>query len=158
MIPRAAMIEQSVTDFARAGLTARGYMDDVEIVDSFQGVPKDGALTRNYVTTGFNFDNEAEAAECGSSFSRRLYSQQFFVFGSSQTFGSNIAGVLEEILDVDTIPLKDISQAGAPVIDQLAVDQQVTHERQIVPDPEPWQQFVWTVTVHLVDEYYPALI
>jgi hypothetical protein len=49
---------------------------------------------------------------------------------------------------------------GHPVIDQLTVmdDRGIRGVRQISPDPRPWDQNVYTVTVRTEDYYSPSLV
>lgn len=162
MISREDLVEQSVFDFAQAAVfDERGYpMDKVEFRENFPYRLND-AFIKTIVAAGFNFDDGGQQAECGSDLKRRLYTIQFFVFGQTATWGRNLANVIKFALDKDgLIPLRDYSQQDAPVIDQLLVhdDPGPSAERQIIPDPEPWQEFCWTVTLRVVDEYRASLV
>jgi len=110
------------------------------------------------VATGFDFDDEGEQAEMGSDLKRRLYTIQFFVFGQTLTLSRNIANALKFVLEREgTIPLLQVDQAGRPEIDKLILEG-VSAERQVVPDPQPWQRFVYTTTLRVEDCYFAALI
>lgn len=158
MISREDLVEQSVFDYARDAIRERGYADDqVDVRQSFPYTLNDAQFTRTLVAAGFNFDDDGKQAEMGSDLKTRVYTIQFFVFGTTATYGRNVANVLKFALDRDgLIPLKDVGQEGAPVIDVLEV-LGVSAERQIVPDPEPWQEFVWTTTLRVEDVYHAAL-
>lgn len=156
-ITREDLVSQSVMDHAVAGIAARGYpSDQVAFLESFPyTVP--GALTKNLVATGFDFDDGGEQAELGSGLKRRVYTIEFFVFGMTNTYARNLANALKFTLEGDgRIALKDVGQAGTPIIDYLIVEGVSTH-RQVVSDPEPWQEFIYTTTVHVHDEYYAAI-
>lgn len=160
MISREDMIVQSVTDYVRHAIfDVRGYpASQVEMLESFPFDFKDREFDRNFVTLGFNFDDMGEQAELGSHLLRRVYTIEFFIFGLSATYGSNLANIVKFSLQNDqSIPLKDISDLAAPVIDQLEV-MGVSAQRQIIANPEPWQEFIWTVHLHLQDVYNGALV
>jgi hypothetical protein len=162
VISREDIVEQSVFDFAKAALTGYGYLPaHVEMRESFPYGLDDAQFTRTIIAAGFNFDDGGAQAELGSDLKRRLYTIEFFVFGTTATWGRNVANVLKSVLDAEgRIPLRDVEQAGAPVIDWLLVNDEPGPrvERQVVVDPEPWQHFVWTTTVGVLDEYPAALV
>lgn len=156
-ITREDLVTQSVTDVVRAGLADRGYpADRYELLDSFTYEPN-LVLEKNLICLGFNFDDGGEQAECGSDLKRRLYTIHFFVLGLSRTEARNLANAIKFILDVDTlVPLKDVSQAGAPEIDEpLIVMSASTQDEPPPASPEPWQQFVWSTLIR-VEDYYSA--
>lgn len=157
MISREDMVEQSVTDHVRAALLARGYPEtQVAIIDSYPYGQK--TLDKNLVAAGFNFDDEGTQAELGSDLKRRVYTMQFIVFGKTNTYARNLANIIKFAIDAESsLPLKDIGAAGAPEIDRLVV-LGVSAERQIIGDPEPFEQFVWTATAQLEDVYYASLV
>lgn len=160
MISREDLIEQSVMDYARAAIfDERGYpTSQVEMIESFPFDFQDRAFDHNFIAGGFNFDDMGESAELGSGLLRRLYTIEFFIFGQTETYARNLANVLKFALQRDqAIPLKDVGAVGAPVIDSMEVVG-VSAERQIVVDPEPWQQFVWTTTLRLEDVYFANLV
>lgn len=161
MISREDMIEQSVTDYLRAALFEgpNAYpADQVEFLESFDLKRLRAGLDRNIVTVGFNFDDPGEQAELGSDLMRKTYTFEFFVFGLTATYARNLANVAKFALDREgTIPLKDISVAGAPEIDRLVVTG-ARAAREPIPDPEPWQEHVWSTTCTLEDEYRAALV
>lgn len=160
MITREDMVEQSVQDYVRHALfQLRDYPESqVEILDSFPFGRFEGPLEKNYVAMGFNFDDGGEQAELGSDLKRRLYTIQFFIFGLTTVYARNLANAVKFALDTEgVVPLKDIGQAGAPLIDALIVEN-VSAERQIIPDPEPWQENVWTATLRVTDEYHASLV
>jgi hypothetical protein len=157
VVTREDLIAQSVFDYAKEGLRARGYDEGrVAFIEAWSQIAE--PLEKNYVATGFDFDDEGEQAEMGSDLKRRLYTIQFFVFGQTLTLSRNIANALKFVLEREgTIPLLQVDQAGRPEIDKLILDG-VSAERQVVPDPQPWQRFVYTTTLRVEDCYFAALI
>ena len=163
MIDRQTMVEQSVTEFAKAALLARGYAEGpppagaYEMTETFPWVLVD-EFTQNLLTIGFNFDDGGEPAETGSSLTRMTYTIEFFVFGLTNAFARNLAAVLKFGLDSEgAIPLKDYEQVGEPEIDRMVV-LSVSSERQTIVNPEPWQENVWTCTLRIEDVYMASLV
>lgn len=156
-VTREDLVSQSVMDHAVAGIAARGYpASQVAFLESFPySMP--GPLEKNLVAAGFDFDDGGEQAELGSALKRRLYTIEFYVFGMTATYARNLAHALKFTLEGDgRIALKDVEQLGTPIIDYLIVDTVHAH-RAIVPDPDPFQQFVYITTVRVFDEYYAAI-
>lgn len=156
-ITREDLISQSVMDHAVAGIAARGYPDSqVAFLESFP-YTMTGQLEKNLIAAGFDFDDLGEQAELGTALKRRLYTIEFFIFGMTKTYARNLANALKFVLEGDgRIPLKNIADLSAPIIDYLIVEGASAH-RQIIPDPDPFQEFVYTTTVKLYDEYYAAI-
>lgn len=156
MISREDLVTQSVQTFARTQIfDVRDYAHDkVEFIEAFPyNLTK---MDKNLIATGFNFDDDGTQAEMGSDLKRRVYTVEFWVFGLTNTYARNLANVLKFALDVDgTIPLLDVAQTPPVEIDRLLVDG-VTAHRQIIPSPEPWQEFVWTTQVKVEDFYYAS--
>jgi hypothetical protein len=71
--------------------------------------------------------------------------------------GRNLANAVRDSMEAETVPLKDVSDPAAPVIDYLIVDP-VRSQRQPVPEPKPWQEFLWIVAIPVIDEYYARLV
>jgi hypothetical protein len=162
VIPREQMVEQSVTDYARDALSARYAQDEVLIVDSYDEHVREGQLDRFViVAAGFNFDDGGAPAEVGSDVRTMEHVVEFFVFGRTATWAQNVARSLQGILMGAgfTIPLRDYEDADAPEIDKLIVgdDPGPRAQQEVVPEPEPWQQHVWTVRVRVQDTYDAAL-
>lgn len=159
MISREQIVEQSIEITARKILTDRGYSEGkVALIDSFPDTK--GKLDKTYVAAGFNFDTGGEQAEMGSDLTRRQYTIEFFVFGPTMTWARNVASVLKFGLESDpngTLPLFDLEADPGTILDYLLVDGATT-ERQIVPDPEPWQEFIFTVHLKVTDEYFASLV
>lgn len=158
-ITREEKVEQSVSDFVRNDLfTVRAYPEDrVTLVDAFDPAYFEALneLDRSYVALGFNFDNGGTPAELGSRLLHRQYQIEVFVIADSPAAGRNLANAVRDGLEAaGIVPLKDIAQPGAPVIDYLIVDP-VRVERQPIPEPKPWQENVWVIYVPIFDEYYP---
>lgn len=160
MITRQEKVEQSITDYVKAGLTARGYdalKPPIKWVESFPGTLPT-PLEHTFIAAGYNFDDDEDSAECGSDLVKRPYTAQFFVVAPTLTIGRNVANVIKFIIDGDgTLPLYDIEQDGNPEFDRLMVDG-VSSAREIVADPQPWQEFIYSVTLKVTDEYYAELV
>lgn len=158
-ITREDWIAQSVYDYATDHLyTRRGYPQSaVRFVEGFPYDLKEAELTQNLIAVGFDFDDEGAQAEMGSDLITRVYTVQFWVFGMGDHQARNLAQALKFSLESErTLPLKNIEVAGAPVVDALEVEG-ASAERQIVPDPQPWQRFIWTATVQFRDYYSAGL-
>ncbi len=160
MITREDYITQSVFEYVRAQIfDVRDYpTDQVEIRESFVYELNNEVFDRNIICAGFDFDDEGEQAEMGSSLKTRRYTVEFWIFGLTDTYARNLANAVKFGLDAEgTIPLLDISQVPPVEIDKLVVDG-VNVDRQIIVDPEPWQRFVWTTTLQVEDTYFAHLV
>jgi hypothetical protein len=159
-VTREEMVEQSVSDYLREQIfTVRGYPPGrVELVEAFtESKFGTGALAKNYLAIGFNFDDGGVPAELGSDLLRRQYVIEVWVIGLSAAEGRNLANAVRDSMESEAIlPLKDINDVAAPVIDYLMVDP-VRAQRQPVPEPKPWQEFLWIVTIPVLDEYHARL-
>lgn len=156
MIQRDDQIEQSVEDYLRNQLfSVQGYPDSqVELLDSWQGEDLPTPLSKNFVAMGFNFDDGGKQAEAGSTLTVRVNTVEFFIIAKNATWGRNLSAAIKNGLEHDRIiPLKDIGKPGQPVIDAMPL-LSVSRERQPIPNPEPWQKFIWTVHVKVEDTYY----
>lgn len=158
MISREQIVVQSVESYVRDLLDSKGYTAaKVELIDSFDGI-RGRKLDKTYVAAGFNFDTGGEGAEMGSDLTRRQYTIEFFIFGQTLTWARNVSSVLKFGLQAegtDTLPLLNL-ETGA-VVDYLEVDGATT-ERQPIPEPEPWQEFVYTCHLKVTDTYYASLV
>lgn len=161
MIPREQKVEQSVLDYARSLLALRYDPSEVEIVDSYEPHVREG-LDKTIVAAGFNFDDGGAPAEVGSSLRTMEHAVEFFVFGTTATWAQNVARTLQGILwgEDGMIPLLDYDAPGKPEFDRLMVgdDPGPRAQREIVPDPEPWQEHVWTCRVRVQDTFDAALV
>lgn len=159
MIQRSQKVEQSVQDYV-SGLIfgAQKYPpSQVEILDAWDGEKFEGGLEKNYIATGFNFDDGGKEGETGSNLVRKLVTIEFFVVATNATWGRNLSSAITTALESDrVVPLKDIGEPGAPVIDALPVIS-VSAEHQPIANPAPWQRFIWTVHLRLEDEYQVVL-
>jgi hypothetical protein len=165
MIPREQQIQQSVQDFVRDQLTALGYIPDVvDLRDSFPTVEERATeLKKTQVSLGFIMDPGGRLMELGTDLTQRTHSIEFWTFGVSHEHGENVAYTLRAITEDapgGLIPLKDVGVEDQPVIDQLQLDdmRRPTVQRQISSDPRPWDMFVWTTVIRLIDTYYPSLV
>lgn len=159
-ITREELVEQSVQDYLRDKMFAeRGYPPArVELIDAFVESRFDGPLDKNYLAIGFNFDDGGRQAELGSDLLIRQYVIEVWVIGLSVQEGRNLANAVRDSMESEgLVPLKDYAQPGAPVIDYLIVDP-VRAQRQPVPDPKPWQEYLYIVTVPVLDEYHARAV
>jgi hypothetical protein len=156
MISREQIVEQSVEFKVRAILDAGGYTE-VELVDGFT-FGKGAKLDKTYVAAGFNFDTPPSSAEMGSDLVERVYTIEFFVFGETLMWARNVASVLKFGLQSDpngVLPLYDLESRD--VVDYLT-DVTASSSRQPIPDPEPWQEYVFTVNLKATDTYFASQV
>ena len=134
-----------------------GYpADRVKLIEAFEHSQFEGdkELDNNYISLGFNFDDGGVPAELGSTLITRTYTIELWVMALTPQIGLNLANAVRDEAQSDqVIPLLDIAQAGAPVIDALIVGE-CRAQRQPVQDPQPWQENLWIVHVELIDEFY----
>lgn len=161
-ITREQKIMQSVIDHVRAALfVERGYPEDqIDLLDGFphEQIQNGAEIEKTAIAVGFNFDDQGTSLELGSSLKRRIYTIEFFVFGTTPVWAENLAGAVKFELDRDgTIPLKDVALEGAPEIDRMEV-LGVSAERHPVPRPRPWERNVWIVTLKVADDYFAAVV
>jgi hypothetical protein len=156
MLTREDHISQSVADFVKSRLQSRGYDEPkVRWLDAYPATLQ--RLSANLIAVGFNFDDDGHEGEMGSDLIVRDYTFEFFVFGLTDTAARNIAQQVKFALQHDpaqTIPLIDVESGDE--IDRLIVNS-ATAQRQVIVEPEPWQEFVWTASGILRDEYYASL-
>lgn len=159
MITREDMVEQSVTDFVRAGILASDLSSKIQIREAFPTEDeRSQPLTVTQVAAGFNFDDGGKLMELGSNLTERVYTITFWTFGTSRSMGRTTANFISQLAEAaGTIPLKDIGAIGQPVIDQLLLPerQAATVTRQISQRPRPWDLNVWSTVLKLIDQYYP---
>jgi hypothetical protein len=159
-VTREDMVEQSVTDYLRNEIfVVRAYPSArVVLMEAFSESKLPAPLDKNYLAIGFNFDDGGMGAELGSDLLRRQYVIEVWVIALTAVEGRNLANAVRDSMEADgVVPLKDITQAGAPVIDYLMIDP-CRAQRQPVPEPKPWQEFLWIVTIPVLDEYHARLI
>lgn len=157
-ITREQYVHQSVQNYVRDRLRAKGYPDSTyEWLDSFDDNMFDGDVDTNYVASGYDFDNEGEQAELGSDLTRRLYTFEFYVIGLTSVWAQNLANAIKHAAEYDrAIPLLDIAN-GDVQIDTLPLVG-VTSNRVIAVDPQPWQKRVWVTRVRVEDTYFATLV
>jgi hypothetical protein len=159
-ITREELVEQSVTDWLREQMfTVRGYpAARVELKDAFVESDFEGPLDKNYLAIGFNFDDGGRPLELGSDLLQRVYAIEVWVIATSAQEGRNLANAVRDSMESEgTVPLRDVTQPGRPIVDYLIVDP-VRAQRQPVPQPKPWQEFLWIVTIPVLDEYHARLV
>jgi hypothetical protein len=162
MITREDQVEQSVSDFVKDGLTTLDYVPNVvDVRDSFPTADeRSKELRKTTVAVGFNFDDGGRHVELGSDLTLRIYTIEFWTFGTTPQQGRNIANVIRSLIEQSgyLVPLKAIELPDRPIFDQLIVSDQrgVAVTRQLARDPRTWDRFVWTTTVKIEDTYFPA--
>jgi hypothetical protein len=74
-LTREDFIVQSVEEYLKARLAARGYKKDDQFVllDSWTGGKLPSPLGKTHIAAGFDFDDGGRAAEIGSSLMVRVY-------------------------------------------------------------------------------------
>jgi hypothetical protein len=156
-ITRQTLIAASVDAHLRSELFNRlEYPESqVEVLESFPHDVFDGPLDHSYIAYGFDVDDGGAAGEMGSDLVVRVHDAEIFVFAHSPAFGRNLGPTIRDTFDVRTIPLLDVREQGRPEIDRLVVES-ASADRQPIPDPKPWEENVWLVTVRLSDEYYAS--
>lgn len=161
-ITREQLIEESVKILVRAGLLARGYPEDTgdttgwTMMSSYQyGLKK---LDTNLITPGFDFDDGGKQFEIGSNMKERKYTFEFFIFGTTNTWAKSLANAIRFTIEQDqAIALYDVTQ-DPPVQTGEWLELDMVHaRREVIPDPEPWQEFVWYVVCQVTDWYTPAM-
>lgn len=158
-LTRNEIVQRSVEHYIRAQVYGeRGFSaGDLVWKDSFPG--KQASLEKNTVAVGYNFDQEPVQAELGSTLVTRQASIEFFVFGLTNTWAQNIAGVVEAAaLRDEFIPLLDFTDADLPETGEVLEVSGARAERQIIQQPEPWQEYVWLTTMHVEDTYDARLV
>jgi roadblock/LC7 domain-containing protein len=160
VVTREDLVEQSVTDFVRAGLEGSDLSSKLTVREAFPDEKERATeLTQTQVAIGFNFDDGGRLIELGSDLTERVYTITFWTFGTTKTMGRSTANFIRQLIEAaGLIPLKDVATAGQPVIDQLTLPerQAATVTRQIAPNPRPWDLFVWTTVVKVIDQYSPS--
>jgi hypothetical protein len=161
VITREDLIEQSIQNFIRDGLTDFGYVPRIADVREAFPAPaeRDKELSKAQIALGFNFDDGGRLAELGSDLTEYMHTVEVWVFGRTPAEGRNIAHAIRAlVLTADTVPVIDIRDEARPVIDQLLKPerQAAVVQRQVAANPRPWDRFVWTTTLKLYDTYSPG--
>lgn len=157
-VTREDFVTQSVDKYLREVIFDRHSYDEeqIELLPSFSNDRFEGAITKNYIAVGFNFDDGGKPGEMGSNLKHRLYTIEFFVIGKTDVWAKNLAHAVKFALEGDSIiPLVDITNAEKPVIDALVVAS-VSAEHQPIAQPEPWQENIWTCHLRVEDTYDAA--
>lgn len=158
MIQREDMVEQSVQAYLKERLFGeQGYPEgQIEFLEAFDAtVFEDGVPSINYIATGFNFDDGGVEGEAGSTLTTKLITIEFFVVAKDATWGKNLKNAIVTAFEEEKrMPFRAFgTMEDPPVTDWLPVIN-CTGQREPIPDPAPWQRFVWTVLLRLEDEYY----
>lgn len=153
-LTRESYVTRSVEKYLHDRLTSHGYTSDViELLDSFPHEGIESPLKKTFIAAGFNFDDDGKQAELGSNLKRRVYTIEFFVFGQTAVWASNVANAVKFSLENDQIvPIYDVADPAMPQIDAMPVIGVMAHH-QPIPAPKPWQEHVWTVLLKIEDCY-----
>lgn len=157
-VGRQKLIEQSLQDFVEDALAAQDFpMPQIEMLDLFEQRDfGDSPIDKEYVALGYNFDEGGAPAELGTNLRRYRHIIEIFVIATAAARGQSLAYAIRDTLEgAERVPLKDVTQAAQPVIDVLLIDP-VSAERQAIPDPEPWEEFVWLLRAPIIDEFDPS--
>jgi hypothetical protein len=156
-LTREDFVVQSVEEYLKTRLAARGYKKDDQFVllDSYTGGQLESPLKKSHIAAGFDFDDGGRQAELGSSLIFRVYTIEFIVFGTTATWGRNLAQAIKFSLEHDgLIPLVDIAQAAPhPDTGEVLVLDSVSAQRVPVKDPADYERYVWTVSLKVEDTY-----
>lgn len=157
-VSREDLIESSVLKFVQDGLAAVGLgTDKIGYKESFNTDLFEGEIDRSYIAAGFHMNDGGRLWELGGTLRRKVYTFEYWVIGLNYEQGKNLAHQVGLIIEGDLIiPILDFTQPGAPVIDALeSAEHPAKVERAIVGNPEPWQQYLYTVNIPVLDFYYP---
>lgn len=158
MLTREDLIEASCYTFVKAKLVDYSYDDtgggNVIIREAFPSpTERAGELLTTTVAVNMHFDDGGRGIELGSNLTQYIHTLEYWVFAINTRMGRNLANVVKAIIRHEgAIPLLDVAQPTPPQIDALVVDR-VAVTRQVNSSPRPWDENVWTCTVHLYDEY-----
>jgi hypothetical protein len=166
-MPRELAVAQSVEDFLVAGLTEAGLVRDVDyrLVDAFDEPP--GSLEVTTIAAGLEADDGGTNIEMGTDLKEVTYVLTATVYGADVVRNGVVTGKAYDtgkwvayaarnaFDDASAVPLKDIRQAAAPVVDYLAIDE-VNVVRDDRQEPKPWERGMWILTVPVVDTFYPS--
>lgn len=160
-ITREQMIEESLNILVRNALTARGFPQDTSDTTGWSMMatyPYDlKELDTNLIAAGFEMDDGGKQFEIGSNLKERKYQLEFFVFGTSLTWGKSLSNAIKFSIEEDqAIPLYDITQTPPVQTGEWLELDHVHSHRQPLPDPEPWQEFTYLVNCTVTDWYTPA--
>jgi hypothetical protein len=157
MIDRESVIERSIDVYLRQQLfAARGYpQDKVEILDAYPTNDRMSApLDKNYIAIGWSTDDGGRQAELGTAFKRRIYTFDFYVFGTNRVWGKNLASVIRFSLESDQVINLLDPRDGETVIDHVDVDY-VSTQQAVTRTPRPWEENCW-ITRLRVEDYYDS--
>lgn len=158
MLTREDLIEESCYRFVKARLADYSYDDtgsgNVIIREAFPSpTERAGELLKTTVAVSMHFDDGGKGIELGSNLTQYVHTLEYWIFAINTRMGRNLANVVKAIVRHEgAVPLLDVSQSAAPVIDSLIVERAAV-TRQVNSSPRPWDENVWTCTVHLFDEY-----
>ncbi len=163
MILREENVEYSMLQFLREELPTYGFIlspaekANILLREAFP-TPEERTepLTITTVAFGFNIDDGGREMELGSALTQYTHTLEVWVFGTDPRLARRVAHSIKHIVRKtdDSVPLLDYNQEGNPEIDSLTVTKaQVQHQAN--SSPRPWDAFVYTTSIAVIDEFYP---
>lgn len=165
---REELVELSVMRAISLGLPDYGYVPtdsnggnggNVHIREAFPTVDeRNSDLNVTTVAFGFNIDDGGEPAELGTSLTRYVHTLLCWVFATEPRFGRRLAHTLKHVArrNLDILPLYDFNDPAEPIIDAMGV-QRVQTRHEANQSPRPWDRYVWTTAIAVMDISYPAM-
>lgn len=106
---------------------------------------------------GFNMDDGGREMELGSNLTEYRHTLEVWTFALSPMFGRHVAHAIKHIVrkNNDYIPILNYNDEGDPIEDATMYVMKAQAKHQANNSPRPWDRFVWTTAIVLVDEYNP---
>lgn len=163
VILREENVEYSLLQKIREGMPNYGFVlapaagADLAIREAFPTPEERTApLTISTVAFGFNIDDGGRDMELGSNLTEYAHTLEVWTFAIEPRLGRRIAHAIKHVVRTgdDTVALFDYNQNENPQIDSLLVRKaQVKHQAN--SSPRPWDQYVWTTSIVVVDTFFP---
>lgn len=158
-ISREKLIEMSVLKYVQDGLATMGLgTDKITYLESFNTNIFDAEIEKTYIAAGFHANDGGRLWELGSNLRRKCWTFEYWIIGLNYEQGENLANQVSLVVETDLlIPILDFTEPQPyPVIGALeSAEEPAKVMRAIVGDPMPWQRFLYTVTIPVLDFYYP---
>lgn len=158
-VTREDIVEWSVFNYIKTGLAALGVPSPsmVDYIESFNTNLFEKEIDKSYIAAGFHMNDGGHLFELGSNLRRKIYTFEYWIIGLNATQGRNLAHLVSQIVESNLIiPIQDITKtAPYPTLGALeAAEEPSKVERQVVGNPEPWQEHLYCAHVRVMDEYY----
>lgn len=160
-VSREDIVEWSVFTFIKNGLIQAEIPipAQVDFKEAFNTNLFEGEIDKSWIAPGFHMGDGGKLFEMGSNLRRQEYTFEYWIIGLNATQGRNLAHIIKQLVDANlVIPILDITQPEPfPVIGALeSAEEPSTVKREIVGQPEPWQQHLYCAYVKVVDFYYDS--